>query len=120
MPDLGALIRGYASYFFIAMGVAWLAVAVLGASALTAWPVVACFASGVLLKRWPGAGMTFAWAVSTASMGLVFSAYEVYAWYPLLGGPFASVAVAPVFGFAVFAVAHLFLFYAGLARSVVA
>ncbi|MDG6963515.1 MAG: hypothetical protein JRN27_01240 [Nitrososphaerota archaeon] len=120
MPDLGALIRGYAPYFFIVMGVAWLAVAVLGGSVLTAWPVVACFASGVLLKRWPDAGLTFAWAVSTASMGLVFSAYEVYAWYPLLGGAFSSVAAVPVTGFAVFAVAHLFLFYAGLARPVVA
>ncbi|MDG6988406.1 MAG: hypothetical protein JRN21_03675 [Nitrososphaerota archaeon] len=119
MPDLGALIRGYAPYFFIAMGVVWLVVAVIGASVLAAWPVVACFAGGALLKLRPDARLTFAWAVSTAAMGLVFSAYEVYAWYPLLGGAFSSVAAVPVAGFAVFAVAHVFLFYAGVARPTV-
>ena len=116
MPDFGGLIKENAAYFFLGVAVAWIGVAALENSALLTWPVVACLAGGALVTLRPEASITFAWAVSTASMGLIISAYEVYAWSPLLGGDFSSTALAPVVGFAAFAVVHLFLFYAGAFR----
>ena len=86
--------------------------AVLAASALIAWPVVACIAGGLMLRRWPTRRLTWAWAVATAAMGFLLSAYQVYAWLLFIGGAFSSLAAASSVGFAVLAVVHVFLFYA--------
>ncbi len=113
MPPVLSLLRANSAYAFVAVGVAWLAVAVFAASALILWPVIACFVSGVALKMWPGQRFTWAWVLSTAVLGLLISAYQVYAWAPFVGGSFSTVAAASLVGFAIFALVHLFLFYAG-------
>ena len=107
-------VRANSAYAFFAVGVFWLAVAVLGGSPLVLWPVVACVFGGVLLKVWPGRRLTWAWAVSTVGMGLLLAAYQVYAWLPYLGGTFSSVASEAAAVFAVLAVLQVVLVYAGL------
>jgi len=109
---IGAL-KSYAAYLFIAVGVAWAAVGVLTGSALVAWPSVACIIGGAFLRIWPGRRLTWAWALSTASMGFIVSVYQVYAWAPMLGGEFSSLAATALVLFAVFAAVHAVLFYAG-------
>ncbi|MDG6920011.1 MAG: hypothetical protein JRN59_00595 [Nitrososphaerota archaeon] len=113
MPDVGALLRNYAPYFFWVVAAVWVAVGVGGGSALMAWPVLACALSGVLLKFKPAWKITFSWATSTAVLGLLISAYQVFAWSPLLSGDFSVLAASALGGFAAFAVVHLFLLYAG-------
>ena len=114
MLDVMGLLRKYAAYAFFVVAAAWLAVAVLGDSPLTLWPVVACVASGVLLWMWPGQRFTWAWVVSTAVLGFLLSAYQVYAWAPFLGGTFSALAATSFVGFAIFALVHVFLFFVGL------
>lgn len=109
---LGAL-RSNSAYAFFAVGIFWLAVAVLAGSTLILWPVAACLLGGVLLKVWPGGRLTWAWALSTAALGFLVAAYQVYAWLPYLGGAFSSTAAEAAAVFAVLALLHAFLFYAG-------
>jgi hypothetical protein len=116
MASVLGMFRSQAAYFFIVVGLVWGAVGVLISSYLTAWPVVACLVAGVLLKIKPGYRLTWAWAIATASMGFLVSAYQVYAWAPFLGGAFSTLAGETLAGFAVFAVVHVLLFYAGVAR----
>ena len=116
MPGIGAVLRANAPYAFIVVGVVWLAVAILTGSALILWPVFACIAGGVLLRMRPSGRLTWAWAISTAVLGLLLSAYQVYAWAPFLGGAFSSVAAVSVACFTLLAIAHLFLFYAGIGK----
>ncbi len=110
---LGAL-RAKASYAFFAVGLVWLALAVLAGSALTLWPVVAFLVGGYMLRTMPGRRLTWAWVVSSAVLGLLLSAYQVYAWAPFLEGAFSTVAIVSIVGFAIFAVVHAVLFYVGL------
>lgn len=114
MPSIVGAIRANSSYAFFAAGVVWLAVAVLAGSALTLWPVVAFLVSGYTLKMMPGRRFTWAWTVSSAVLGFLLSAYQVYAWYPFLEGAFSTLAAASLAGFAVFAAVHVILFYVGL------
>jgi len=120
MPKLLDTLVANAAYAFIAAGVIWLAVAVLGDSSLILWPVVACIAAGIMLREWPSGRLTWSWAVATAVMGFLLSAYQVYAWLSFLGGTFTTVAVASVIGFAVFAISHVFLFYAATSKPGIA
>ncbi|GEM_PF-559216 len=106
----------YSPYAFIVVGVAWLAVVVLADSALILWPVVALIAAGVQLKMWPSTRLTWAWAISAAVLGFLLAAYQVYAWAGFLGGAFSNLAGASLAGFAVLAVAHLALLYAGVSK----
>ena len=105
-----------AAYAFIAAGVIWLAIALLAGSALILWPAVACIVGGIMLREWPTTRLTWAWTVATAVMGFLLSAYQVYAWLSFLGGAFSTWAAVSVIGFAVFAVAHVFLFYAATSK----
>ncbi len=113
MSAILGTIRANSAYAYIAVGALWLAVAVLAGSALILWPVVACVLGGVQLKMWPARRLTWAWAVSTAVLGLLLAAYQVYAWVPFLGGSFGSVAAAATAAFAVLTVAHVLLLYMG-------
>lgn len=113
MPSFFELLRSNVAYFFILVGVIWLAVAVLGDTVLLAWPVVACFASGALLKLVPGNRFTWAWVLSTAVLGFLISIYQVYAWAPLVGGAFSTLAGSTVAAFLVLAAVHVLLFYSG-------
>ena len=63
---------------------------------------------------WPARRLTWAWAVSTAVLGFLLAAYQVYAWVPFLGGAFSSAAAEATAAFVVLAVLHLLLFYVGL------
>jgi hypothetical protein len=114
MLDILGLLRKYVAYAFFAVALVWLVVAVLGESSLTLWPVGACLVSGIALRMWPGQRLTWAWVVSTAVLGFLLSAYQVYAWAPFLGGTFSTLAATSFVGFAVFAIVHIFLFFVGL------
>lgn len=113
MSSLLGTVRANSSYAFVAVGVVWLAVAVLAGSALILWPVLACILGGVQLRLWPTRRLTWAWVVSTSVLGFLISAYQVYAWFPFLGGSFSSVAAASSAVFVVLALLHVLLFYAG-------
>ena len=119
MPKLLQPLVAYAPYFFIAVGAVWLAVAFLTGSTLILWPAVACVAAGLLLRQMPSLRFTWAWVVSSAAMGFLISAYQVYAWSGFLGGAFSSLAAGSLAGFAILAVVHVFLIYAGASKPVV-
>ena len=116
MPKFLDTLVANSAYAFIAAGVVWLAVAIFASSSLILWPVVACIAGGIMLREWPSGRLTWSWAVATAVMGFLLSAYQAYAWLSFLGGAFSTLAVASVIGFAVFAVAHVFLFYSATSK----
>ncbi len=90
----------------------WLVVASF-AGPLVLWPVVTCLIAGVLMRMQPGTRLTWAWATSSAILGLLLAAYAAYANAPLISGPFSAIASLSLAGFGAFAVAHLFLLYAG-------
>ena len=113
MPKILDTLAAYSAYFYIAVGVIWLAIAVLSGSSLILWPVVACIAGGLMLRQWPSGRLTWAWCAATAVMGFLLSAYQVYAWLAFLGGAFSTLAAASTIGFALFAILHIFLFQAG-------
>ena len=114
MATVFGVLKGNAPYLFIAVGVVWAAVGVLTGSLLVAWPAVACVAGGLMLKLLPGRRLTWSWAVATASMGFIVSVYQVYAWAPLVGGAFSTLAETTLAGFLVLALVHVLLFYAGV------
>jgi len=116
MPKILDTLVSNATYFFIAVGVIWLAVAVLGQSYLILWPVIACVAGGAMLRQWPARRLSWAWCAATAVMGFLLSAYQVYAWLAFLGGAFSVLASASGLGFGLFAILHIFLLYAGTSK----
>jgi hypothetical protein len=113
MPNLLDSVKANAAYAFLAVGVVWLVIAYLNHSYLVLWPVVTLMAAGTLLKIRPGDRLTWAWASSSAVMGLILSAYQAYVAVPLVGGPSTTIASESLGGFAAFAAVHLFLLYAG-------
>lgn len=119
MSEVFGVLRANSAYAFLAVGVVWLGVAVAAGSVLMLWPVVACILSGAMLKSRPGLRFTWAWAVSSAVLGFLLAAYQVYAWAPFLSGAFSTVAGTSIAGFAVLAAVHLFLIYAGAKPKVV-
>jgi len=116
MPKILDMLITNGSYFFIAVGVIWLAIAFLAGSLLILWPVVACIAGGIMLREWPSGRFTWAWCVATAVMGLLLAAYQVYAWLSFLGGAFSTLATLSTAGFAVLAVIHVLLFYVATSK----
>jgi len=119
MPKFLDTLAVNVAYAFIAVGVIWLAVAFLASSSLILWPALACLAGGIMLREWPVGRLTWPWAVATAVMGFLLSAYQVYAWLSFLGGTFSTLAAASVAGFAVFALVHAFLFYAATTKPTI-
>ncbi|MDG7010918.1 MAG: hypothetical protein JRN57_02235 [Nitrososphaerota archaeon] len=113
MASVYGMLRGRAAYFFIAVGVVWAVVGLLSDLALVAWPAVACIAGGALLLLVPSHRLTWPWLVATAAMGFLVSVYQVYAWSPLVGGAFSTLADEATAGFAVFALVHVLLFFTG-------
>ena len=91
-------------------------VAIIASSPLILWPVVACIAGGVMLRQMPAYRITWAWVVSSAALGFIISAYGVYTWSWFLGGAFSALAAGAFAGFAVLAVVHVLLFYAGTTK----
>ncbi|MDG6910209.1 MAG: hypothetical protein JRN08_07550 [Nitrososphaerota archaeon] len=117
MVDIAAMLRRYTAYFFIVVGIVWAAMGALTGTVLLAWPAVACIAGGLMVKLLPGRRLTWSWGLATASMGLIVSLYQVYAWAPLLGGAFSAVAGTTMVAFLLFALVHVLLFYAGAGFS---
>ena len=112
-----SVFKSYSAYAFVIAGLAWLAVAYELASLLVLWPAVACIVAGVLLKLRPGARLTWAWATSSAVLGLLLSAYAAFVAAPVISSAFSSIAIASFAAFSIFALAHVFLLYAGYRRS---
>jgi len=117
MPKLLDTLVANAAYAFIAAGVIWLAIAFLAVSSLILWPALACIVGGIMLRQWPSSRLTWPWVVATAVMGFLLSAYQVFAWLSFLGGAFSTLATVSVAGFAIFAIAHVFLFYAATSKA---
>lgn len=113
---LGPL-RDYAAYGFIIVGIIWVVVAYIVGSLLVLWPVATCLAGGVLLRLRPGERLTWAWVSSAAVLGFLLSGYQAYVATSLIGGALSSVASLSAGAFAVFAVSHLVLLYAGNSGS---
>ncbi len=113
MPAPLKLLKANAPYAYGVMGVLWLAVAAVTGTLLLLWPVAACLVGGALLRMQPGKRLTWAWATAAALMGFLLAAYQAYAAVPLVAGAFAVVAGASLAVFAVFALGHLLLLYAG-------
>ncbi|HXW94984.1 MAG TPA: hypothetical protein VEJ19_04695 [Nitrososphaerales archaeon] len=120
MPKFLDTLVANAAYGFMAVGVIWLAIAVLSDSALLGWPVVACIAGGIMLREWPSGRLTWPWAVATAAMGFLLSAYQVYAWLSFLGGAFSTLAVVSIIGFALLAFLHVLLLYTATSKPAIA
>ncbi len=116
MPKVLDALRANSAYAFLVVAAVWLALAVVAGSILLLWPVIACAVSGVMLKARPGHRFTWAWVIASAVLGLLISAYRVYAWVPFLSGAFATTAGISLAAFAVLAAAHVFLLYAGWSR----
>ena len=110
------MMRKNVPYVFALLGVIWLAIAAYAGDWTVLWPVVLCFVAAALLRMRPGERLTWAWATSTALMGLIIAAYQTYYWIPLLGGSLSSLAGLTAGGFAVFAVVHLVVLYLGGTR----
>jgi hypothetical protein len=117
MPNILDVLRTNVAYAFIIVGIVWLGVAYL-AGPFVLWPVITCLVAGILLRVRPGVRLTWAWAVSSAVLGLLLSGYAAYANAPLISGPFTTVAGLSLAGFGAFAVVHLFLLYASYSPKV--
>ena len=120
MPKILDALVANGAYAFVAVGVAWAGVATVSGSALTVWPVVACIAAGVQLRMWPARRLTWAWVVSTAVMGFVLSAYQVYTWVGFVGNSIYEMATSAQAGFSALAAIHVLLFYLGTAKPAAA
>jgi len=113
LPKLSEALKSYLVYEFIAVGILWVVAAVYVDRAVVLWPALTCIAAGALLKLWPSGRLSWAWASASALLGFMVSGYQVYVALPLISGVFSTVAVESLVAFAVFAVAHIVLFYTG-------
>jgi heme/copper-type cytochrome/quinol oxidase subunit 3 len=113
MPDIPDLLKSWAMYIFIVVGVLWGVLGVEGGSSLVLWPAVTLIVGGLLMKLRPSDRITWAWATSAAFMGFLVSGYQAYYWSPLIGGAFTSVAATAFAVFFIFALAHILLVYLG-------
>jgi hypothetical protein len=113
MPRVLDTLRSNVAYAFIVVGAIWLGVAFNARSYLALWPVATSLLSGLLLRMRPNDRLTWAWASSSAVLGLLLSAYQAYVAIPLVGGALTSVASISLGGFSAFALVHLLILYAG-------
>lgn len=113
MPKVSDILRSNLAYEFIAVGVVWAVIAAGLSLALVLWPALTCLAAGLLLKFLPSERITWSWAVSSAVLGLLVSAYQAYVAVPFVSGTFSMVAAETLAGFALFALVHLTLLYSG-------
>lgn len=102
----------------MAVGVVWVVVAVWLGLILVLWPALTCLAAGLLLKFLPSGRITWAWAISSAVLGLLVSAYQAYAAIPFIRGTFSFTATETLAGFVLFALVHLVLLYSGYSPAV--
>lgn len=113
MPKVSDILKSNLAYGFMVVGVVWAVLAVGLGVVLILWPALTCLAAGLLLKLLPSGRITWAWAISSAVLGLLVSAYQVYAAIPFVRGTFSFVAAETLAGFVVLALVHLVLLYSG-------
>lgn len=113
MPKVFDILKSNLSYEFIIVGVVWAVAAVGLGFVLILWPAVTCLAAGFLLKFLPSGRFTWSWAVSSAILGFLISAYQVCVAIPYINSAFSLVATETLAGFAFFALVHLALLYSG-------
>lgn len=114
MKSAASLLRRNLAYVFVVFALIWLAIAALTGSVLVLWPVLACGASGALLRFTPASGLSASLPTASAIMGLFLSAYQVYVATPLLAGAFNTIASISIASFAVLGIGHVYLAYASL------
>ncbi|MGD0477402.1 MAG: hypothetical protein ABSB29_04440 [Nitrososphaerales archaeon] len=113
MPKFSDILKSNLAYEFMFVGVVWAVVAAGLGLVLVLWPALTCLAAGLLLKFLPSGRITWAWATSSAVLGLMVSAYQAYVAIPLISSTFSFVATETLAGFALFALVHLVLLYSG-------
>ena len=113
MPKFSDILKSNLAYEFIAVGIVWTVVAVGLGLALVLWPALTCYVAGLLVKFLPLERITWPWAISSAALGLLVSAYQVYVAIPFISSAFSLVGTETLVGFVVFAFVHLVLLYFG-------
>jgi len=113
LPKASDVLKSNLPYEFVAVGVVWTVVAVGLGLALVLWPALTCYVAGLLLKFLPSERITWPWAVSSAVLGLLVSAFQVYAAIPFVSSTFSLVGAETLIGFVVFSLVHLLLLYFG-------
>lgn len=113
MPKVADILKSNLPYEFLLVGVAWTVIAVGLGIALVLWPALTCYVAGLLLKFLPSERITWPWAISSAVLGLLVSAYQVYVAIPFVSSTFSLVGGETLIGFVVFLLVHLTLLYLG-------
>ena len=113
MPKVSDILKSNLAYEFIAVGIVWTVVAVGLGLALVLWPALTCYVAGLLVKFLPSERITLPWAISSAVLGLLVSAYQVYVATPFISSTFSLVGTETLVGFVAFAFVHLVLLYFG-------
>jgi hypothetical protein len=113
LPRIYGILKSNPAYGFFVVGVVWAIVAVWLGLVLVLWPALTCLAAALLLKLLPSERITWAWATSSAVLGLLVSAYQAYVAIPFINGTFSFVATETLAGFVLFALVHLVLLYSG-------
>lgn len=111
MPKVSVILKSNLAYEFIVVGIIWTVIAIGLGLALVLWPALTCLLAGLLLKFLPSTRITWPWATSSAVLGFLVSAYQVFVAVPFVGGTFSLVGVETLAGFALFALVHLVLLY---------
>lgn len=109
MPNLSETFTTNVPYVFVAVGIAWIVVIVLGGSLLLLWPGATSIASGALLKTKPEERFSGALSRASALFGLILSGYQAYTAVPLFGTLFSTIAAYSFVSFAVVALVNLAL-----------
>jgi len=113
LPKVTDILRSNLAYEFIAVGVVWMAIAVALNLAIVLWPALTCIVAGILLKFQPSGRLTWSWANSSAVLGFLVCGYQAYVAMEHVSGVFSMVAAETLAAFAIFALLHLMLLYAG-------
>lgn len=113
LPKVSEILKSNLPYEFVAVGIVWTVVAVGLGLVIVLWPALTCYVAGLLLKFLPSERITSPWAISSAVLGLLVSAYQVYAAIPFISSTFSSVGVETMVGFLVFSLVHVTLLYFG-------
>lgn len=107
------MVRSKTAYSNFALAALWAVVAAVTSSSLVVWPVFLFAVSGVLLMLRPADRFTWAWSMSSVTLGLLLSAYQAFVAITLIRTAFYMVAAVSLVLFLVFAIAHLVVLYAG-------
>ena len=113
LPSISNILKSNLPFEFIAVGVVWAVIAGGLGLAVVLWPALTCLVAGLLLKLRPSGRLTWPWAISSATLGLLVSGYQAYAAVLIVGGTFSLVAAETLVAFTVFALIHLILLYTG-------